>query len=248
MDIKEICGKMNLSEEFANQLVAAVDATIKEKETKLDEDFKTRLAKAKAICLEELNKEKANLANKVEIFLESKVNSIQKDAQRLTEGQEAASAKTLREIKALVEGVEIGGQPAGESLEELKTLRLQTTRLSEDVNAWKERANRANTISVKLLDRVKILESVATKPAEQPTPAPAARPTASKTTVNESKAQPAKPRLEDLRKPSAAPKTTREEEPISEVKVPAQGTVDKDIATIAESIDDVPVSGRVISE
>jgi hypothetical protein len=135
--------------------------------TEMTEEFKQKVTKAKEVCLEELKKEKSGLAKKVEIFLEARTNTINKEALKQAAIGESKASKTLRDMKSLVEGVEIGGEKGTQVTSgEVKKLRVMVHQLQEDLSRQKAKAQRANEIALKVLERNKILESATAKPSK----------------------------------------------------------------------------------
>jgi len=223
--IKDLLKQLGATQELTESILDALNSYRVNEKKKLDEEFRTRISKAKQVCLEEFDKEKTKLARKVEVFLESRVNSIDREAQKQMAIGESESTKTLRDVKCLVEGVSIGGAAKDVQAvkEEMNVLRIRLNKIMEEKDELKTQAQRANEIAMKALNRNKILESKMTK--------------ATATTVTESKET-----LESLRTVGQKPKTQRKvltETVAKKAKQPQVNTaISSDVQQIAASIDD----------
>jgi len=234
--IFDLLKQLGASPELQKQIVEALDEYKQGVKTRLEEEFKQRVHSAKKVCAEAVENEKRELAKKIEIFLEARINSITKEAAKHAAIGESDATRMLREVKSLVEGTKIGGnggsdQAAIAETEEVKQLRIQNKQLKENLDKVSLKAKRANDIAVKALERNKLLE--AAKSAEKPA-------------VTESKiTPPAKPqaKLGELKKPTSAPTTGRPALTESVVKAPAKTqaeSADPDVAAIASQLDGDP--------
>lgn len=128
---------------------------------KYDAEFREKLGRAKAVCLEEVNKEKAALARKFSVYLEAKTTAIEKAAEKLRLSEDTEATNTLKQAKALLEGVDIN---SGDS-RELQATRKKNERLTAVVETLKEersqavrKANDANKVALKALEKNRVLE------------------------------------------------------------------------------------------
>lgn len=234
--LKGLLKQMGASDELVGQLIGEMNAWKAETEKSLNEAYEARLAKAKKVCFEEVTRTKAEMARKVEIFLEAKTSVVEREARKQAAIGESASAKTLRELKSLLEGVEIGKE-AKEHQAEIKALQEQLAVVEEQKVAAENKAIKSNTIAMKVLERNKVLESAAKAPAKD---------TVSEGTVNEGK-EPAKStgtQLETLRKPAETPKTSRptlnESQQVNKSGTTISEEADPEIAQIASKLDGTP--------
>lgn len=147
-----------ISEEFNRFAVG-----IKEK---YDREFRDKLERARAVCLEEVNMEKAALARKVSVYLEAKSGAIEKAAEKLRLNEDTEATNTLKRAKALLEGVDIN---SGDS-RELQAARKKNERLSAVVGSLKEertilvrKANDANKVALSSLKKNRVLEEELSK-------------------------------------------------------------------------------------
>lgn len=232
--IRDLLKQLGASDDLSKALLSELHNYRQRVKKDLNEEFKSRLTKAKQICLEEFENEKRNLSRKVEVFLEARVNTIDREAQRHAAIGESEASKTLKDLKSLLEGVPIDGSSKDiqAAKEETKRLRVRLNQVMEEKDAIKEQAVRSNEIAMKALERNKILETKTSggKP---------------RNTVSEGKAQGAKKttRLESLRKTSDKPRTMRKVLTESQVAAapskPAQQG-NSDVMHIASELDSAP--------
>ena len=229
--IKKLLAEMGASQELVNTIVESLADFQKRVKTTAGSELKQRLVEARKLCIEEIEKEKQELARKVEIFLESKLASIERTAKKQTAIGEGKALKILRDAKALLEGITFeGGNPTEIQAmrDELQAFRLEKTQLTEQVQRAQQKATRANKVAMQLVERTRVLES---KPTQQPV-------------MTESKATAPVKKLEELRKAAGTQKTTRPvlKESVAKetTKAPTQaGNQDNDVATIASSMEEV---------
>ena len=227
--IKDLLKQLGASEELTESILNELKDYRETTRQQLDEEFIARLEKAKQVCLEEFGKEKTKLARKVEVFLESRVNAIDREAQKQSAIGESEATKTLRDMKCLIEGVDIGS--AAKDVQAVKgemgALRHRLGQVMEEKTQFKEQAQRANQIAMKALERNKVLEST----------------TSGQATVTESKKTKEPAKLESLRTAGGKPKTQRRvltETVARESKTKYEPQSTPDVQKIAASIDDSP--------
>lgn len=161
--LKELFKQLGGSDELVNALSEELVHYGDELKEQYDRDFKARIQKARQICLEEVQKEKAALARKVSIFLESKLEAIEKtaDKQRLQEDTEATNK--LKHMRALLEGIALEDNGQSQELHESKKHLTRLTKafktLKEERDTAVRKANQANDIALKTLKRNRLLES-----------------------------------------------------------------------------------------
>jgi hypothetical protein len=221
--IKDLLKQLGASEELSTEIISEMIAYKEREKTKLDEAFTARLNKAKQVCLEEFQAEKQKMARKVEVFLESRVNQIDREARRQSAIGESESTKMLRDVKCLIEGIPVGG--TGKEIQAVKEsenrLRARLDQALKECKTLKEEAERANTIAMKVLQRNRILEQKGNTK-----------------NVTESKEN----RFKGVKKESAKPKTTRPVLTESQVRAKQTNTQvgDPDVQKIAAQVDDTP--------
>lgn len=144
----------DLAEAIAEEFVK-YQRSVKEE---YESEYKRRIQAAKQICLEEVKKEKARLARKVEVYLESKQTEISEAANRIIRSEESESSAKLKQIRGLLEGIDIGGDSDRDS--KIEDLENQVGRLRKAVQTFREerdsaveKANRANKIAESALTK-----------------------------------------------------------------------------------------------
>lgn len=238
--LKELGG----SEELAKAISEELTRYGTDLKTQYDEEFKVKLQKAKTVCEEAVQKEKAVLARKVSVFLESKLEAIERAAEKQRLQEETEATSKLKGLRALLEDVQLDEN--GNS-RELQTSQKQIARLTKAFNTLKEerdiavqKANTANDVALKMLQKNRILEgkakadNVLAEKQDKSKAKPQDGKASSKALSEERK--PRKRRLAENRQRPARSKTTRQSPASSEVKSNNPG--DKRIADIAASIDD----------
>lgn len=235
----DLLKQLGASPELIGQITESMEQYKTEVKQTLEEDFKQRVLSAKKVCAEALDNEKRELARKVEVFLEARTATINREAQRQAAIGEADATKMLRGVKSLVEGIEISDKGSGQAAiaesEELKALRIQNRQLREVYEKTALKAKRANEIALKALERNRLLE-------EKFTQKPAMRPMA-KQTVTESKTPAQKTNLGVLRRAGVRPSTTRQVMTETVKRTAPTGTIaggDPGIQAIASQLDGDP--------
>ena len=228
--LKQLGGSPELVEEIIKHMQDFQNKCVEEANAKLQE----RCLKAKQICAEHVQNEKTKLARKVEIFLEARINSINREAQKQAAIGESEAVKTLTSVKNMLTGVNNDGNTEGSqaAVAENKKLRVMVSAVSEERDNAKEAAKRANVIATKALQRNKMLEG---RGVETPT-APAATAEGAVRTGTT---------LNEARTPAATPVTTRK--PINETQTPApkkDAAAQPEIAAIAEGLDGLPAYAK----
>ena len=215
--LKSLLKQLGGSEELTNSICEELDQYTQSVKVKYEQEFKNKLQKAKDICLEEINKEKALLAKKVAVYLEAKEGQIQKTAEKHRLNEETEATSTLKRVKTMLEGITIDDQGQNR---ELQVTRRQLSRLQKAAVALKEerdlavsKANQANQIALKTLEKNRLLESkVKSAAIVEGKSKPSARKVADKSkTIAEGKktSKPKRRRLDESRKVTAKAKSTR---------------------------------------
>lgn len=164
--LKSLLGNLGASKELTESIIKEL-STFQEScnvkyKTQYENEFKTKMEKAKKICVEEVIKEKEALSRKVAVFLESKANSITQASAKQRALEEAESKSLLRRTKALLEGIDIkddGTFVNNQNLEK-KAERLEKTLLAikEERDLAVQKANKSNEIAAKALKRCNTLD------------------------------------------------------------------------------------------
>jgi len=149
--IRELLQKCNLSEESANQICESLDGYTAQVRQNLEEEFKTRMDKAMKVCLEETQAHKAELARRVQVFLETKTTAIEETVSRQAAQKDSAAMVKLERIAGLVEDINLDANTPSELKTELGNMRKVATRLLGERNAARTRATHLESISNRLV-------------------------------------------------------------------------------------------------
>lgn len=118
--IEAVLKKMNISEAAVKEFTGVVNEHFTTKEKALKEEFTQRLNKAKQVCVEEVESHKAALSRGVQRFLEAKVTSIEKVASKKHAIEESEATTKLKQLKALLEGINVDGAQNAQALQAVK--------------------------------------------------------------------------------------------------------------------------------
>ena len=154
--IKQLLKEMGASEEFTKALCEELENYVATQKKSLEEDFQARLQKAKKVCIEEVDKEKQNLARKVEIFLESKQRRIEEAIGEQRAIEESESVNKLKALRATLEGVPFDEKVQEEIAalkEEISNYKKTMKTITEERDIAVDKANRANKVATRVLRR-----------------------------------------------------------------------------------------------
>lgn len=161
--LRELLSKAGVSEELIDGICEefeTLSATLKEER---DQELANKVKRAKQIFIEEIAREKAALARKVKVFLESKARSFEEAAARQRRVDESESAAKLRRaVEILTDGSNVVGEDVGQSDADRKLIsRLEKalTSVREERDNALLRAKRAYGIADSALKRNQFFET-----------------------------------------------------------------------------------------
>lgn len=162
--LKELLKGMGASEELQTAFCEEMESYSKTLKTKFEQEYSNKIARAKQVCVEEVNKEKAALARRVKTFMESKVTAMEQACANRRAIEESESAAKLKKAKAILEGIEIKesgvtNQALDEANKQIARLRKAVDSLKEERNLAVSKANTANDIAAKALAKNRELEA-----------------------------------------------------------------------------------------
>lgn len=188
--LKELLKRLGGSDALAAAICEEFNRYAQGLKGQYEKEFKTKIERARQVCLEEVNKEKANLARKVGIFLESKMEAIEKAAEKNRLSEDTEATALLKRTKALLEGIQIEDGGASRDLQaarkQVERLKAAVGTLKEERNVAVRKANDANDIALKTLKRNQLMENKLRE-------AGLIKPPAAKDVVSESKVESAQP-------------------------------------------------------
>jgi hypothetical protein len=161
--IIELMKGIGASDELANAICEELRVYSETLKSKYEQEYQGKVERAKKVCVTEVNEEKIRLAKRVKTFLESKAASFEAAATRQRAIEESESAVRLKKAKAVLEGVELKesgatSQQLQDSSKKIARLEKMCATLKEERNTAVSKANVANDIAAKTLQRNRQLE------------------------------------------------------------------------------------------
>jgi hypothetical protein len=161
--IKALLKEMKISEESSTEFITLLEGWVADQKKLLNEEFTKRIEQAKMVCIEETEAHKATLSRGVKVFLESKIQAIEKAASKKKAIEESESVNTLKHIKALLEGINVDEAKANQDLQaankEKAALKKELAEARESLTREKAKTSKLSEISEKAMERQKMLES-----------------------------------------------------------------------------------------
>lgn len=161
--IKSLLKEMKISEESSTEFITLLEGWVANEKKQLAEDFAKRIEQAKKVCIEETEAHKATLSRGVKVFLESKIQAIEKAATKKKAIEESESVNTLKQLKSLLEGINVDEAKANQDLQvvnkEKVALKKELSEAKEALTREKAKASKLSEISEKSMERQKVLES-----------------------------------------------------------------------------------------
>jgi hypothetical protein len=160
--IEAVLKKMNISEAAIKEFTSTVNDHFAAKEKALKEEFTQRLNKAKQVCVEEVETHKSALARGVQRFLEAKVTVIEKAASKKHAIEESEATTKLKQLKALLEGINVDGAQNTQALQAAKeqkaAVEKQLTESNAALQREKAKSAKLSEIAEKSMARQKVVE------------------------------------------------------------------------------------------
>lgn len=156
--IKQLLVASGVSDELAARIVESMveyKATcVAEAKTTLDEKIKL----AKEVIFEEVELYKQELARKVQMFCESKVQTIDQQLKRKSAAGETEATAKLTKVYALLEGINLEGNKPDSKLEaQIADANSRIALLSKNLVSAKTQAKRAIEIAESVMAKNKLL-------------------------------------------------------------------------------------------
>ncbi len=151
--ILELFKQAGVSDTLAEQIIQSLENYRKTIREQSENELKTKIAEAKKICLEETEAHKRELARRVQIFCESQSTAIERKLIKNSAIKESQASATLRDLKKMLEGVDIGNSGKGSEADQ-----RQVQALKEERDRAVEKANRANALAEKALKQNRNLQ------------------------------------------------------------------------------------------
>jgi hypothetical protein len=154
--IKNLMAKCGLSDDAAGALCGAFEEHEQQMRTALEEEYQTRFAAAKKICLEETEAYKLELARRAQIFLEANAGRVEQIVAKQAQLREGQAVSLLEQLKGLLEGVTINPEEASV---EAKALKESNDKLRKENAQLVATANRQTKVAESVLKRNRLLET-----------------------------------------------------------------------------------------
>lgn len=173
--IKALLEKAGVSPELAGKICESLDGYKTTLREQFDKEYAAKVEQAKAVCIEETEAHKRELARRVQIFCETKGAAIEAQLAKQSALNESEALTKLNQISALVEGLEPNGRPSGDVTAVVEKLKRQAQVATEEKNRAIGLANKKQAIAEKALKRNRELSTALQSIKEQRTGAPAKR-------------------------------------------------------------------------
>ena len=160
--INALLQQMGISEEARKEFCVVCESWANDEKDKLQKEFTAKLGKAKQVCVEEVEAHKASLSRGVQLYLESKAESILKASEKSAAIAESEAVKSLKQIVSLLDGVSIDGAENAQALQAESKKNAQLTAevatLRESISKEKAKSAKISELATKSVDRQKTLE------------------------------------------------------------------------------------------
>lgn len=155
--IKALLQKANVSPELASSICEAMEDYKRAVQESADQEVSTKIKAAKKVIKEEIERYKDNLARQVQLFCESKSQTVEQQLMRKSAAGEAEAATRLQRVAAVVEGVQLDGKPNSKLKAKLAESNKTVSRLNEQLKAERLRAARSTKIAESMMEKNRLL-------------------------------------------------------------------------------------------
>ncbi len=154
--------QLGASDELAQSIVGAIEEKQTSIREEIDAEYKGKLAKAKEVCVAEVNEHKLELSRKLQLWMESKTDQIEQQIAKQAVVKESAAETRLREIVTLLEGVEANSEKADNAdiqaaLKQVKQLQESQKKAQNQIQTLTQQAKRSHGIAEAALAKNKQL-------------------------------------------------------------------------------------------
>lgn len=151
--IKALLTKSGVADDVATQIVESMQEykanVVAESQQKLASSVKA----AKAVVLEEVESYKADLTRRVQLFCESKSQTIEQQLTRRSAAGETEAQNKLTKVYALLEGVDLVAKPNSKHVAKLADATNKIGRLNKQLKAAKVQAERSARIAESVMEK-----------------------------------------------------------------------------------------------
>lgn len=142
-NIKVLLVKANCSSDLVDSICEAMEQYKAKITEQADLELQTKIKAVKKAVLEEVEDYKLDLAKRVQLFCESKSQTIEEQLMRRSAAGETEAQTNLRKITAVLEGVELDGKPNSEIAAKLADADNTINRLNQRVKFHQAKEKRA---------------------------------------------------------------------------------------------------------
>lgn len=164
--INSVLKKMGISDEAVKEFNTVLEGWVTSVKSKLLEEYKNKLEKSKKICVEEVEAHKASLSRGLKVFIESKISDIEKTSAKRKAIEESEATNTLKQLKALLEGVHIDSAKANSDLQAATkandALKRQLAEANERIIREQAKTSKLSEIAEKSMQRQRLIEGKVT--------------------------------------------------------------------------------------
>lgn len=151
--IKALLIKSNVSEEVASKITEAMEEYKAKVVAESQEELAKKVRAAKTVVLEEVEKYKLDLSRRVQLFCESKSQTIEKQLMRKSAAGETEANAKLTGVKALLEGINLNGKPNSKLTAKLADAQSQLKRMNKQLTTTKSQAERSIRLAESVMEK-----------------------------------------------------------------------------------------------
>lgn len=157
--IKALLTKANVSPELATSICESMELYKANVNEQAKTEITNKIKAAKAVVLEEVEAYKTDLAKRVQLFCESKGQTIEQQLMRRSAAGETEAQLQLKKVHALLEGVELDGKPNSEVMAQLADANTKIGQMTQKMKVTESKAKRALAVAESVLAQNKTLIS-----------------------------------------------------------------------------------------
>lgn len=149
--IKHLLEQLGATKELTEQFMGTLKEYRENVRMEVTKEYEDRLAKAKKVCLEEVEKHKKTLAHRVQVYLESKAETIEQQISKQVAIKESAAESKLKAIATTLEGIEANSESNDADLraamQDVEKLKKALSESKDRIKVLESKAKRAVTIA-----------------------------------------------------------------------------------------------------
>lgn len=151
--IQALLQKAGVNEELAAQIVGSLESYKSTLREQFEREYAGKVEQAKKVCVEETEAHKRELARRLQIFCETKGAAIEAQLTKQSALSESEALSKLTTVRAMLEGIQLNGEPNGKATAGLEKAKKQVHVAVEHRDRAVETANRQTAIAEKSLKK-----------------------------------------------------------------------------------------------